>query len=66
MPVPKICSLGLSKGLSGCTKAAGEKGGGRKGEVRGKEREICKPKAVCGNELCFISSQNLGIEMKKQ
>lgn len=40
VPVPKICSLGLSKGLSGCMKAAGEKGGGRKGEVRGKERNL--------------------------
>lgn len=49
MPVPKICSLGLSKGLSGCTKAAGERGGGRKGEVRGKEREkSVNPKQFVG------------------
>lgn len=40
MPVPKICSLGLSKGLAGCTKAAGEEGGGRKGEIRGKGKNL--------------------------
>jgi len=62
VPAPRIPSLGLSKGLAGCTQAVGEEGGGRKGEIR----VICKPTAACGNEESLISSQCHRMEMKKQ